>query len=110
MIKSYLTFIKESSYTDKIKDDLATVIDIEQRQKDIADIKSNMDSTNLNIQKKKDELAQQVDKLQKLQIDDFTEDNKKLLKDKITKYQEDIKSLEELIKGFNDQLDKLKSK
>lgn len=110
MIKSYLTYIKESSYTDEIKDNLATVIDIEQRQKDIADIKSNMDSTNLNIQKKKDELAQQVDKLQKLQIDDFTEDNKKLLKDKITKYQEDIKSLEELIKGFNDQLDKLKSK
>jgi archaellum component FlaC len=106
MIKKYKLFIE--GYSDKIKDDLSLVVDMDKRNKDIADITSKMDDTEKTIQSKKDSLNTEIERLQKLQIDDFTEENKKLVKDKIEKLKSDIKDLETLVSNLKTNLDTLK--
>ena len=106
-MKKYKDFIKEE-YGSKVKDDLATVMDIDQRTKDVEEIEKNIGGANQKVIDKKKAMEEELEKLQKLEITDYTPENKKLLGDKIKKYKEDIKGLEGLISNFKTEVDKLK--
>ena len=99
MVKRYVDFIREE-FGSEIEKDLASVIDIEKRKKDVDNISKKIEDANQNIIKKKEELSVELDKLEKLEISDYTEANKKLLSEKIKKYREDIAELQELIDKF----------
>lgn len=107
MVKLYVDFIREE-FGSEIKKDLASVIDIEKRKKDVDNISKKIEDANQNIIKKKEELSVELDKLEKLEISDYTEANKKLLSEKIKKYREDIAELQELIDKFKINLNQLK--
>lgn len=107
MIKKYSVFVKEM-YSSEIKDELADVIDVDKRKKDVEDIEKKISDTKERIENSKQKLQTEIDKLEKLEISDYSEENKKLLDEKIKKYKSDILELEELIKTFKEQLDNLK--
>jgi predicted phage tail protein len=107
MVKRYNEFIKEE-YGSEIKNKLADVIDVDKRKKDVTDINNKIDSTNDEIIKKKKDLELQITKLEQLETSDYTPENKKLLKDKIDKYKEDIRGLDDLIKTFKQNIAELK--
>jgi predicted nucleic acid-binding Zn-ribbon protein len=108
MIKNYKTFTNEA-ITDKVKDDLAQVIDIDNQKKSVEEIHNKIEDVKKEIETKKTELQSEVDRLEKMQTDDFTEENQKLLKEKIEKFKTDIKSLEDSIVLFDEELKKLKA-
>jgi hypothetical protein len=73
------------------------------------------DDIKKKIELKKQELEKQLETLEKLEVDGFTEDNGQLIdkkkeeiKNKITKIGDEIKSFEETMKQFKDGIQKLK--
>jgi hypothetical protein len=107
MIKNFKSFINED-IADTVKDDLAQVIDVEDQKKDVENIQNKIEDIKKVIETKKIELETEVGRLEKMQTDDFSEENQKLLKEKIDKFKIDIKSLEDSILLFSEELKKLK--
>jgi hypothetical protein len=108
MIKNFKNFINED-IADKVKDDLAQVIDIDKEKKDVENIQLKIEDAKKQIETKKTEMQSEVDKMEKLEIEDYSEENQKLMKDKIEKFKTDITSLEQTINLFDIELKKLKA-
>jgi hypothetical protein len=108
MIKSFRKFLNED-IADKVKDDLAQVIDVEKEKKDVENIQIKIEDAKKQIEAKKTEMQTEVDRMEKMETDDYNEENQKLLKDKIEKFKTDITSLEQSINLFDIELKKLKA-
>jgi predicted nucleic acid-binding Zn-ribbon protein len=108
MIKNFRKFINEN-IADKVKDDLAQVIDINKQKKDIENIQLKIEDAKKQIETKKTEMQTEVERMEKIETEDYSEENQKLLKDKIEKFKTDIASLEQSIALFDVELKKLKT-
>ena len=107
-IKTYKLFLE--SYEEIMKNLVSDsdIKSIENTQKQIEDIKNKIDN-------KKKELEDRVSNLQKLQLDTYTDDNKKLvytkidsIKDSIEKLKKDVVDYETSIKELKDKIVELK--
>ena len=115
-IKTYKLFCeatenqKNSGY-DEIMNNLSGDVDlkkIQQSEDEISKLKNSIDL-------KKVELEKQLENLEKLQVDTFTDENKKTvedkkvqLKDTIDKVKVDISKYEEMLNNMKDNLSNLK--
>lgn len=108
MIKNFKEFLNED-IADKVKDDLAQVIDIDKQKKDVENIQLKIEDAKKQIEAKKLEMQTELDRMEKIETEDYNEENQKLLKEKIEKFKTDIASLEQSISLFDIELKKLKA-
>jgi chromosome segregation ATPase len=103
IVKPYKLFLE--SYEEIMKN---MVSDVDMKTIDKAE--KEMEKLKNNIDIKKKELEDQLEKIKKLQLDTYTDDNKKLVEEKTKEIKETIDKLKEDITKYETEIASFKEK